>query len=72
MLDSLAKGDKLVVDYAGVRYGYEVTGMKSGAVSEVTLPTDDDESRLILYTYGSDSDTSRTVVSAKPLGKVAL
>lgn len=71
-LDTLSKGDKLVVDYQGVRYGYEVTDVRSGKISDVTIPTDTSDDHLVLYTYDSENDTSRTVVISKPLGKVAL
>ena len=72
-LDTLQNGDKVVVDYEGVRYGYEVTEVKLGALSDTPLPEkSEDASLLVLYTYDSEDDASRTVVSAKSLGKVAV
>jgi len=70
-LNTMAVDDKIIVDYKGIRYGYQITHVNTGAVSDTPIPTDS-EPRLILYTYDSDSDAERTVVIAKPLGKVAL
>lgn len=71
-LYTLRGGDKLIIDYQGVRYGYEVTRVRTGAATEVPVPTDHTDRQLVLYTYDSDHDTQRTVVFARPLGKVAL
>lgn len=71
-LDTLRSGDKLVVDYQGIRYGYEVTDVHSGKLSDTPIPTDTSDDNLVLTTYDAENDTTRTVVIAKPLGKVAL
>lgn len=72
-IDTLKGGDKLIVDYRGTRYGFEVTHVASGAISETSLPeTSGDSSMLVLFTYDSADDATRTVVSAKALGKVAI
>lgn len=71
-LSTLTNGDKLIVDYQGTRYAYEVTRVHTDTISNTPIPTDESDSRLVLSTYDSDDDTTRTVVIAKPLGKVAL
>lgn len=71
-LGTLAKGDKIIIDYKGTRYGYEVTSAHSGAVSDTPIPTDFSSTQLVLYTFDSDDDATRVVVYAKPLGKVAV
>jgi sortase A len=71
-LDTLRSGDKLIVDYQGIRYAYAITDVHTGELSEATIPTDTSDDRLVVYTYDSENDTTRTVVIAKPLGKVAL
>lgn len=71
-LANLSKGDKLILDYNGVRYGYEVATVKSGAISSTPLTTSGTVPSLVLYTFDTDDDATRTVVTAHPLGKVAL
>ncbi|MEO5949346.1 MAG: sortase [Candidatus Saccharimonas sp.] len=71
-LDTMAINDRLIVDYKGIRYGYEITSVHTGAVGDTSVPLDSSDDHLVLYTYDSDHDTRRTVVIAKPLGKVAL
>lgn len=71
-LSTLSREAKLVIDYDGIRYGYQVISVTTGATADTLLPTDTDQPRLVLYTYDSDHDTRRTVVVATPLGKVAL
>lgn len=71
-LDTLDSGDRLVLDYQGIRYGYEVTRVHTGAIGETSVPRDSTDTQLVLFTYDSEDDTSRTIVIAKPLGKVEL
>jgi sortase (surface protein transpeptidase) len=71
-LDTLRNGDKLIIDYRGVRYAYEVTNVRTGKIGDAPLPTNTSDDHLVVYTYDSENDTTRTVVIAKPLGKVAL
>lgn len=71
-LNGLTSGDKLIVDYHGTRYAYEVTHVNTDTIDNAPIPTDRSDSRLVLSTYDSADDTTRTVVTAKSLGKVAL
>lgn len=71
-LDTLTKGDKLIVNYKGTRYGYEISSVRSGKVSDTQIPTESSPTQLVLYTFDSENDATRVVVCAKPLGKVAI
>jgi LPXTG-site transpeptidase (sortase) family protein len=69
-IDQLSAGDQVYVDYAGVRYAYEVTkGYVASATDDIVVPSSD--SRLTLYSYESDITNVRHVVEAKPVGTIA-
>jgi len=71
-IDRLVVGDKLVVDYNGVRYGYEVDSVKPSpkTIAEIESPTD--IAKLTIYTQESSTSAERIVMTAKALGKVDL
>ena len=71
-LDTMSNNDKIIIDYNGVRYGYQITSVHSGGVSDTSIPTDSADAHLVLYTYDAENDAQRTVIIARPLGKVAL
>lgn len=71
-LEKMQKDDTFVIDYHGTRYAYKITGVTSGQIADTPLPSESSEPLLVLYTYDSDQDATRTIVTATPLGKVAL
>lgn len=72
-IDKLVNGDKIIVDYKGVRYGYEISGRDHVKSTQVEIESPTEQPRLTLYSCElGGSDTGRVVVYAKPLGKVAL
>lgn len=71
-IHTLANGDKIVVDYEGKRYGYEVTKTFRVKPTQVEIEARTADPLLTLYSCdlaGADSD--RYVVQAKLLGEVA-
>ena len=72
-IDKLAVGDKIVIDYTGTRYGYEIEKIFTVKPTQVEIEAPSTDAKLTLYTCELDgSDAGRVVVVAKPLGKVAL
>lgn len=71
-LNELRPGDKIIVDYDGIRYGYEVTDVRNGTMNGSNIFTSSRDPILTLYTYDAENDETRVVVVAKALGKVAL
>ncbi len=72
-IDKLAVGDKIVIDYIGTRYGYEIEKIFTVKPTQVEIEAPSTDAKLTLYTCELDgSDAGRVVVVAKPLGKVAL
>ncbi|MFZ1258801.1 MAG: class E sortase [Candidatus Saccharimonas sp.] len=72
-IDKLVVGDKIVVDYDGIRYGYEIQKIFDVKPTQVEIEAATDEAKLTLYTCELDgAESGRVVVVAKPLGKVAL
>jgi sortase A len=72
-IDKLVVGDKVVIDYAGTRYGYEIEKISTVKPTQVEIEAPSTGAKLTLYTCELDgSDAGRVVVVAKPLGKVAL
>lgn len=72
-LDQLKKGDQILIDYNGKRYGYTVSttfGVKPNAVSIEEPST---TAKLTLYTcdLGGSAD-GRLVIIADPLGEVTV
>ncbi len=72
-IDKLVVGDKVVIDYTGTRYGYEIEKIFTVKPTQVEIEAPSTDAKLTLYTCELDgSDAGRVVVVAKPLGKVAL
>lgn len=72
-IDKLAVGDKIVIDYTGTRYGYEIEKIFTVKPTQVEIEAPSTDAKLTLYTCELDgSDAGSVVVVAKPLGKVAL
>lgn len=72
-LSKMVTGDKIVVDYNGTRYGYEITDVTTTPPSQAAIEAASTESKLTIYNSELDrSSTGNTVLVAKSLGKVAL
>lgn len=72
-IDKLVVGDKIVVDYNGTRYGYEVTKIFEVKPTQIEIEAPSEEPKLTLYSCElGGSDAGRVVIIGKPLGKVAL
>ena len=72
-IDKLVVGDKLVVDYEGTRYGYEITKMFDVKPTQIEIEAPSTEPKLTLYSCElGGAEEGRVVIVAKPLGKVAL
>lgn len=72
-LDQLKKGDQILVDYNGKRYGYTVAktfGVKPNAIS-IEAPSDTEKLTLYTCDLGGSAD-GRLVVIADPLGEVSV
>lgn len=72
-VDKLASGDKIIVDYNGKRYAYEVADRFDVKPSQTEIEAPSATPKLTLYTctLSGDSD-GRIVLVSKPLGEVAL
>lgn len=72
-IDKLVVGDKIIVDYLGVRYAYEIDKIFDVKPSQTDIEARTDTAKLTLYSCElGGSDAGRVVITAKPLGKVAL
>lgn len=72
-IDKLAVSDKIIVDYNGTRYGYEIEKATSESPNQTSIEASSEAPKLTLYSCEQDgSATGRVVLTAKPLGKVAL
>lgn len=72
-IDKLVTGDKIVIDYSGMRYGYEITELSTVKATQVEIESPSPTAKLTLYSCElGGSKAGRVVVTAKPLGKVAL
>lgn len=71
-IDKLQVGDKVVIDYKGKRYGYEVTKEFTVKPSQIEIEARTNDPTLTLYSCGLDgAEGDRFVVQAKRLGEVA-
>ncbi|NCU37790.1 class E sortase [Candidatus Saccharibacteria bacterium] len=72
-IDKLALGDKIVIDYAGVRYGYEITDIFDVSPNQVEIEAPSTNSKLTLYSCElGGAEIGRVVLTAKPLGQVLV
>lgn len=74
-IDQLQNGDKIIIDYNGSRYGYEINKIFSVRPDQTEIESDVPpvESRLTLYSCGLDGAAdNRVVLYAKPLGEVSF
>lgn len=72
-IDKLVLGDKIVIDYKGTRYGYEISEIFDVEPNQVEIEALSEIPKLTLYSCELDgAEAGRVVIIAKPLGKVAL
>ena len=72
-INRVGSGDKIVVDYNGKRYGYEVQKTYTVKPTQVEIEARTDDPILTLYSCGLEgAEGDRVVVEAKRLGEVAL
>lgn len=72
-IDKLSVGDKIIVDYNGERYGYEINNIFDVQATQTEIEAPSTEAKLTLYSCElGGADTGRIVVAAKLLGKVKI
>lgn len=72
-INKLISGDKIIVDYSGTRYAYEVDGTQNIKPDQTEIEAASEQPKLTLYSCELDgSAAGRIVFTAKPLGKVAV
>jgi len=72
-IDKLAIGDKIIIDYLGTRYGYNISKIFNVTPNQVEIEAPSDTPELTLYSCDiTGSATGRVVIVAEPMGKVAL
>lgn len=72
-IDKLTVSDKIVIDYDGVRYGYEIRSVSAVTKDQIGIESPSNEAKLTLYSCELDgASAGRVVLTAKPLGKVVL
>ena len=72
-IDKLAVGDKIIVDYDGKRYAYEIEEQFDVKPNQTEIESATGATKLTLYTctLSGESD-GRVVLVSKPLGEVSL
>ena len=72
-IDKLSVGDKIIVDYNGERYGYEINNIFDVQATQTEIEAPSTEAKPTLYSCElGGADTGRIVVAAKLLGKVKI
>lgn len=72
-IDSLQKGDQILIDYDGHRYGYEVEEKEKVPPTAVQIEAPSSTPKLTLYSCElAGSAAGRYVIIAKPLGEVSV
>lgn len=72
-IGNLALHDKIIVDYKGVRYGYEIEKIASAKPNDASIEASSSTAKLTLYSCDlAGSSADRVVLTATPLGKVAI
>jgi sortase A len=69
-ISKLMDGDKIVVDYQGKRYGYEIEKTLTVNPTEIAIEARTNSPTLTLYSVDDASD-KRFVIQAKRLGELA-
>lgn len=72
-IDKLVVGDKIIIDYLGTRYAYEIDKIFDVKPSQTEIEAETDTAKLTLYSCElGGSEAGRVVITAAPMGKVAL
>lgn len=72
-IDKLAIGDKIIIDYSGTRYGYNISKIFNVTPNQIEIEAPSETPELTLYSCDiTGSATGRVVIIAEPMGKVAL
>lgn len=72
-IDKLAIGDKVVIDYSGARYGYNISKIFNVTPNQVEIEAPSETPQLTLYSCDlTGAATGRVVIIAEPMGKVAV
>ena len=72
-IDKLQNGDKVIIDYSGKRYGYEIYKEFNVHPTQIEIEARTNDPILTLYSCGLDgAEGDRYVLQAKRLGELAL
>lgn len=72
-IDRLETGDKILIDYDGKRFGYEITKAFTVKPTQIEIEARTNDPMLTLYSCSlSGAEADRHVVQAKRLGEVEL
>lgn len=72
-INKLTIGDKILVDYQGKRYGYEITKEFNVKPTQIEIEARTNDPIMTLYSCGlGGADDDRFVIQAKRMGEVAL
>ena len=72
-IDKLLVGDKIIIDYQGQRYAYEINTIFNVTPNQTEIEAPSSTPKLTLYSCQLDgSSAGRVVINAKPLGQVAV
>ena len=72
-IDKLAIGDKIIIDYSGTRYGYNISKIFNVTPNQVEIEAPSETPQLTLYSCDlTGAATGRVVIIAEPMGKVAV
>lgn len=72
-IDKLGVSDKIIVDYNGTRYAYEISAISDVKSNQAEIEKASEAPKLTLYSCESDGTAAgRVALTAKPLGKVAV
>lgn len=72
-IDQLVVGDKIIVDYEGVRYGYQINKTFDVKADQTEIEAQSDTAKLTLYSCElGGSKAGRVVINATPMGKVDI
>jgi len=72
-IDKLANGDKIIVDYQGKRYGYEITKQFTVQPTQIEIEARTNDPILTMYSCSLDgAESDRHVIQARRMGEVAL
>ena len=72
-IDQLVVDDKIIVDHRGTRYAYKIDKIFDVKPTQTEIEATSDTAKLTLYSCElGGSEAGRSVITASPMGKVAL